>query len=109
MRRPAVRERAGWSRISAPGDKCGALWRHDATGWRVKHCGHPTANWPYYGLDPADPEERATVTHNGHGFRTLEVAFDCIEAVLRGELVATNNNCGPRTRRICTVAQLVEE
>jgi len=91
----------GWIRLSPPGDKCNAHWRHDASGWEVEHCGHPTANWPYFATDPAYPLD-ATVTHNGRGFRTLKAAFAAIEAVLRGELVATNARCRLGTRRICT-------
>ena len=37
-----------WDRIPGPGDSvCGAQWIHRASGWRVYHCGHPTALWPY--------------------------------------------------------------
>lgn len=43
-----MRAREGWERLSQPGDKCRAHWRHTASGWEVFHCGHPTANWPYY-------------------------------------------------------------
>jgi hypothetical protein len=107
-RRHAVHSRPGWTRLSAPGHKLSALWRHDASGWLVKHCGHPTANWPYYATDPADPEERTTVTHNGHGWRTLGDAFGQLEQVMRGDLVATNDSCGPRTRRVCRHDQVRE-
>jgi len=93
--------RPGWERLSRPGAKLDARWRHTASGWEVRHCGHPTANWPYFGVDPAHPGA-ATVTHNGRGFRNLATAFDQVEAVLRGDLVATDDRCGPTTRRITT-------
>lgn len=91
--------RYGWTRLSRPGDKCAARWRHDATGWMVVHCGHPTANWPYYLVDPRCPG-RATVTFNGLGFKTLNMAMQTAEDVLDGTAVATNDRCGERTRRV---------
>lgn len=39
-------------------------------------------------------------------FKTLAVAFDAIEGVLAGRLIATNERCGARTRRICTPEQV---
>lgn len=101
--------REGWTRMSAPGNKCGARWRHDTSGWLVRHCGHPTANWPYYATDPDDPEERVVVTHNGKGWRRLAEAMETVEGVLSGRLVATNERCGPRTRRVLSPAELATE
>ena len=92
-------KRAGWTRISATKRKTDAHWIHKASGFQILHCGHPTANWPYYAIDPADPG-RTTVTHNGLGFRTLKDAFDQIDGVIAGTMVATNDNCGPTTRRV---------
>lgn len=43
----------GWSRIDP--DRRGKLeakYEHES-GWRVEHCGHPTANHPYAVFDPA--------------------------------------------------------
>ena len=97
--------REGWSRLSEPGKKCDAHYRHDATGWQVRHCGHPTANYPYWAIDPTDPEERCCVTHNGHGVRTLQLAFEQVEGVIAGRRVATNDGCGPLTRRIMQEGQ----
>lgn len=103
---PAQRgARPGWARLSPPGNKCATHWRHES-GWEVRHCGHPTANYPYSATDPNDPEDRVCVTHNGKGFKTLAVAFDAIEGVLAGRLIATNERCGARTRRICTPEQV---
>jgi len=43
--------RITWRRIGGR-SSCGAEHEHlrdgKATGWYVKHCGHPTANFPYY-------------------------------------------------------------
>lgn len=97
--------RPGWTRLSPPGNKCATHWRHES-GWEVRHCGHPTANYPYSATDPGDPEARVCVTHNGRGFKTLAVAFDAIDGVLAGRLIATNERCGARTRRICTPEQV---
>lgn len=27
------------------------IWEHES-GWRIYHCGHPTALWPYYAMPP---------------------------------------------------------
>lgn len=43
-------------------------WELVGTDYLVKHCGHPTANWPYYVLDP---DGRTMIARNGHGFRLL--------------------------------------
>lgn len=100
--------RPGWRRLSAPGDKCSARWLHEASGWEVKHCGHPTANWPYHAADPEHPG-RVVVTHNGKGFRKLADAWAAVEGVLSGALVATNERCGPSTRRVLTRDELRAE
>ncbi len=93
-------KRQGWTRLSAPGNKLEARWRHDASGWEVWHCGHPTASWPYAAADPEHPGS-LTATHTGRGFRTLTIAFDQIEAVLRGDLVTVEDGpCKHGYRRI---------
>jgi hypothetical protein len=103
LSRRAVRSRPGWTRLSAPGRKLNQHWRHE-TGWEIRHCGHPTANWPFYAVDPTHPT-RAVVSHNGLGFVRLAVAFDVVERVLAGELAITNRRCGSSTRRVlCTAA-----
>ena len=85
-RRPRIRQRAGWTRVTPPGQKLHALWRHGTSGIELRHCGHPTALYPYFAIDPSD---RATmiVTHNGHGFIDLLAGMEQVEAMLRGELV----------------------
>lgn len=89
----------GWVRMSEPGDKTGARWRHVRSGWEVRHCGHPTANWPYYAVDP-EHQECTTVTHNGLGFQSLTAAIGAVEHVLAGLWVVTGDNCTPGTRRV---------
>lgn len=38
---------AGWQRVDPrPWRKTTARWHH-ASGWRLAHCGHPTALWPW--------------------------------------------------------------
>ena len=103
--RPDNRRFPGWTRLSEPGRKCDARWLHEASGWVIRHCGHPTALWPYFAVDPEHPGCE-TMTHNGKGFRKLEDGFAAIEAVLRGELVATDNACVPGVRRITTRGDL---
>lgn len=51
-RPPARRGRAGWTRTrEGVYGSCGAEWTHDS-GWRVTHCGHPTANYPFLAWSP---------------------------------------------------------
>lgn len=44
----------GWERNSRPaaGVFCDRNYTHK-DGWKIEHCGHPTANWPYLLIDPA--------------------------------------------------------
>ena len=51
MRLPAPSAKAmaaaGWTRVDPrPWGKCSARWVH-SRGWRIEHCGHPTANHPW--------------------------------------------------------------
>ena len=102
-------KRNGWTRLSDPKrDSKASHWRHDPSGWALRHCGHATAIWPFYAVDPAHPSA-STMTHNGLGFRTLEDGMQAIEDVLAGVLVATDDRCGPSTRRILPPAQLEAE
>lgn len=71
---------AKWERLSSAGDKCSAHWRH-VSGWEVKHCGHPTANYPYHGVDL---EGRMIVATNGRGFINLQQAKDAVESASEG-------------------------
>lgn len=76
----AVASPSMWERLSAAGDKCSGHWRH-ASGWEVRHCGHPTANWPYYAVDM---EGRMVLASNGRGFRTLDEAQAEVERRVGG-------------------------
>lgn len=41
------RQSLGWTRVDPrPWSKTNAKWRHEK-GWRLEHCGHPTANTPW--------------------------------------------------------------
>jgi hypothetical protein len=41
----------GWTRIDGIPGKLRALWAH-TSGWRLGHCGHPTALYPWALFDP---------------------------------------------------------
>ena len=70
------RIRAGWTRLSPRGAlTCCGHFRHES-GWEILHCGHPTANWPYYAVAP---DGRTWIAGNGHGFRTLAIAMAAVE------------------------------
>ena len=45
---PSMKEMAafGWTRTDPQRRKTSARWEH-RDGWRLEHCGHPTANWPW--------------------------------------------------------------
>ena len=71
-------KRPGWTRLSDPkACTCYGRWLHNASGWLVEHCGHPTALWPYLVVRPGkDP----IIAPNGHAFRTLQIAMAAVEA-----------------------------
>lgn len=57
MMRPALSPSAmaayGWTRVDPrPWGKCSARWTHPK-GWRLEHCGHPSALWPWALYNPA--------------------------------------------------------
>ncbi len=67
-----------WQKIrSGNHGGCGAVWEH-ASGWQLIHCGHPTANFPWYGVSP-DGRERL-IHPNGMAFRLLRDAKAAVEA-----------------------------
>lgn len=51
MRRRGFRARPGWVRVDGTGSKLAAVWEHP-TGWRLQHCGHPTALHPWLLIAP---------------------------------------------------------
>lgn len=81
------RARTGWTRLGTQG-KCGAVYVHDASGWVVRHCGHPTAIWPYYAEHPKLLERGAMLTSGGvglgKGFHRLVPARVVIEYLAAG-------------------------
>lgn len=95
--------RDGWTRLHARGSsKTSTRYLHDASGWTVSHCGHMTANWPYYATPPGEvPGQGLCVTtHNGLGWRRLEDAMQAIERVLVGEAVFTTDRCANGVGRV---------
>jgi hypothetical protein len=73
---PQVMARAGWKRVDPrPWSKCRARWLH-VRGWRLEHCGHPTANHPWALYAPAGVLVLAGVQDgfppdHGHAWDTL--------------------------------------
>jgi hypothetical protein len=93
--------------ISKKGGKCVGEWVHTRSGWRVKHCGHPTAIWPYHLIDPARPQY-IVMTHNGLGWRRKEDACADILRIYAGLRVVTDINCYPLILRVVTPTQYKE-
>ncbi len=98
-------KRSGWTRLSDPkASKCSQRWRHSG-GHLVVHCGHPTAIWPWYVVDPADPG-LCLVSKSGYAFRRLDGTMDAVEGLAAGRLVAQATPLSPgHVRRIVEVAQ----
>ena len=69
MKSTRKRTRPGWQQL---GSGVAGKWLHHSSGWIVRHCGHPTALWPYYCVSPTGLQ---LLAENGHGFRTLELAL----------------------------------
>jgi hypothetical protein len=98
-------KRAKWTRLSDPkASKCDQHWRHES-GYEVKHCGHPTAIWPWYVVDPAD-RGLCLVSQSGYAFRKLSGAMDAVEGLVAGQLVALETSLSPgHVRRIVASAE----
>ena len=84
-------KRHGWTRISPKPGTCWTHWAHQDSGWQFRHCGHPTANWPYYFIDPASL--RTVMSFNGLGFKSVEVCMNVIEGVISGTFKLTDDQC----------------
>lgn len=92
----------GWTkRPGINGGTTGSSWRHDASGWEIGHCGHPTALYPYGMSHPGLPG-RLLMSHNGMGFTCIKAARAMVEQIAAGELAFTTDRCGPATARIHT-------
>ena len=59
----------GWSRIDGRGGKLSAVWLHD-TGWRLVHCGHPTALTPWDLRAPDGEQIRSGAQYGNADFGT---------------------------------------
>ena len=76
--------RTGWTRLSDPkAGKCAQRWRHDASGLELEHAGHPTALWPWAGVDD---DGALLVTHTGRAFQRLEAAMVALEDYAAGRV-----------------------
>lgn len=65
-----------WERNGAVG-KIGVEYLHRPSGWIVCHCGHPTANYPYYIVTPNGGVH--IYAPNGRGFQNLAIAKQFVE------------------------------
>lgn len=75
--------RPGWTRLTpARAGKLVQVWRHDASGIIVSHCGHPTAHWPWTAEQPG--RDGLIVDHSGKAFPNLGDAQEAIEEWLAG-------------------------
>ena len=90
---PTREQLVGWTRTDQrPWQKCRARWLHVA-GWRIEHCGHPTANQPWALYEPGGrmvltgvegPLKRADY---GVAWPGLALAMDYVARVLAGREV----------------------
>jgi hypothetical protein len=70
----------------------------------VRHCGHPTANYPYYLVSPEPRLAGCTVvSFNGMGFCRLGIAMEVVERIVAGEAEVTRRRCVPGVARIIGV------
>jgi hypothetical protein len=90
-----------WERVAAGRSGKGATWRHLPSGWVLHHCGHPTANWPYYLTHPQ--VDAPVVSFNGLGFKSVAAAKLAIEHLHAGRSVASTDRCLPGVRRLLGV------
>jgi hypothetical protein len=64
-------------------------WQLAGTRFYVKHCGHPTALWPWYGLRPDGTMiTSGWLGERGYAFRYLDDAKVATELAHAGELAA---------------------
>jgi len=74
----------------------GKVGRYDShpSGWQIRHCGHPTAHWPWYALAPTG--ERVC-SESGFAWRKLAEAHEHVDQAIAGERVlsyARWSGCG---------------
>jgi hypothetical protein len=63
-------------------------WQH-ISGWQIRHCGHPTALYPYYATSRDGREP--IIAANGRGFRSLIAAKQAIERLVAGRATLTQD------------------
>jgi hypothetical protein len=64
----------GWLRLDERRDKFGS-WEH-VHGWRLEHCGHPTALHPWMLYDPFG---KTVLAPNGRAWNTLTSAMNYVK------------------------------
>lgn len=74
---PTARKVSGWD---AFGEGVQRRFRHPS-GWRIEHCGHPTARWPWVVTDPQGDEVPGP---GGHHWGSLQDAKDAVEKRIGG-------------------------
>lgn len=67
-----------WVRHAGAFGKLDTVHVHTRSGWQVRHCGHPTANFPYL-IVTSDGEQLVNPV-NGRGFQRLELAKEFVES-----------------------------
>lgn len=89
------RQRKSWERLRRG---CGGVWRH-SSGWIVRHCGHPTAHFPYYAIAP---NGRMLLTGGfglGIAFPKLVQAQEAVERQVELERASHQDNDSEPTER----------
>lgn len=91
--------RAGWERVGAAKWPHRPKYVHTASGCWFRHCGHPTANWPYAVNVPGETQYLLTGgIGKGVAFRTVRLAMEAVEAFVAGRAVdAKGSECQPST------------
>lgn len=81
-----------WKTISTAGESKFIVLEHPS-GWRITHCGHATAMWPYYLTAPRGTA--CIVSHNGRGFKSRQICKEIVSKILAGVYRITTENCCP--------------
>ena len=104
-RRRRQSDAAGWT-VTEQIAKTKYIVLEHASGWKITHCGHPTANWPYYLAAPDRTE--TIVSHNGRGFVSIAICKDVVSKILAGEYKLTTENCCPNIATVENVTAFGE-
>lgn len=78
-----------WIKIAGDRRTKHAVYEHIYSGWKICHCGHATALWPFYLVDPAHPQI-FIVSHNNRGFHNLAAAKAAVIYILCGRATVTD-------------------